>query len=307
MLQLKVFVLVSVAAVCGGTLIAQDAAFRSDTRRVALSATVVDNRGRLVIDLKQEAFTVFENNKRQPITKFIREDTPVSLGLIIDNSGSIKDKRKPVEAAALAMVKASHPEDEVFIINFNNEFNLDVPFTHDVKKMEAGLTKLDASGGTAMRDAIVFGMDYMKKSAKLDKKILVVVTDGDDNYSADSNTLEKVIAQAQQNGILVYTFGILTEEDRSKARSAQRDLKAIADKTGALSYFPRTVEEVGPLALQVAHEIRNQYVLVYPPDEQALDGTFRRIRIEAKGPNSPKVRTRSGYWATKDERPKVGQ
>jgi VWFA-related protein len=293
------------AFLCGGALIAQDAVFRSDTRRVNLQATVVDNRGRLVTDLKQDAFTVFENNKRQAITQFIREDTPVSIGLIIDNSGSIREKRRAVESAALAMVKASNPEDEVFIVNFNDEAFLDVPFTHDMKKLEEGLTKFDARGGTAMRDAIIMSMDYMKEKSKLDKKILVVVTDGEDNYSSESNTLEKLIARAQQSGILIYTFGILTDEERSKAKAAQRALRAIADATGALSYFPQKVEEVGPLALEVAHEIRNQYVLVYPPAEQSLDGTFRQIRVEAKGPNSPKVRTRSGYWATKDEKPKA--
>jgi len=292
------------AALCCGALLAQDAVFRSDTRLVSIPTTVVDSRGHLVTNLKQDAFTVFENNKRQPISIFKREDTPVSLGLIIDNSGSIKEKRRGVEEAALAMVKASNPDDEVFIVNFNNEAFLDTPFTQDMKKMEEGLTKFDARSGTAMRDAIVMSMDYMQEKAKRDKKILVVITDGDDNQSSDSNTLEKMIARAQTSGILIYTFGILSDEERSKAKAAQRALKAIASSTGALSYFPLKMEEVGPLALEVAHEIRNQYFIAYSATNHVLDGTFRQIRVEVKGPNSPKARTRTGYWATKDEKPK---
>src|SRR5436305_10499781 len=165
--------------------------FRSDTRLVVLHATVMDRSGRLVTNLPQKAFHVFENGVEQPIKKFLREDVPVSMGLIVDNSGSMRTKRQRVEASALALVKASNPQDEVFIVNFNDEAFLDQPFTSDIKELERGLAKIDSRGGTAMRAAIRMSIDYLKENGKQDKKVLVVVPDGVDNTSA--GTLEKLV------------------------------------------------------------------------------------------------------------------
>jgi len=288
-------------------LVAQeDAVFRSDTRLVLLHATVLDNKGHLVTDLPREAFTVTENGVAQNLRIFRREDVPVSLGLVIDNSGSMRDKRKKVVAAAISLVKASNKDDEVFIVNFNDEAYLDVPFTNDIKKMEEGLTRIDSRGGTAMRDATLMSMDYLKEKGKKDKKVLLIVTDGEDNTSSQSNTVEKLLAKAQQSEILIYTIGLLNEEERSKAKRAQRTLNSLATTTGGLSYFPKDESDVEELALQVAHEIRNQYILAYSPSIQALDGSFRRIQVVAKGPNKPLVRTRSGYYASPDEKKKAG-
>ncbi|MBM3814889.1 MAG: VWA domain-containing protein [Acidimicrobiia bacterium] len=283
-----------------------EAVFRSDTRLVLLHATVLNNKGHLVTDLPRSAFTVTENEAPQELKLFKREDVPVSLGLIIDNSGSMRDKRQKVAAAALGLVKASNRDDEVFIVNFNDEAYLDVVFTNDIKKMEEGLTRIDSRGGTAMRDAVLMSMDYLKEKGKKDKKVLLVVTDGEDNTSSTSNTLEKLLARAQQSEILIYTIGLLNEEERSKAKRAQRALGALATTTGGLAYFPKELDEVESLALQVAHEIRNQYILAYSPSIQELDGSYRRIQVTAKGPNRPVVRTRSGYYATPDQKPKPG-
>jgi Ca-activated chloride channel homolog len=172
-----------VLALTFATLMGQeqgDPVFRSDTRLVVLHATVVDKDGRLVTDLPREAFTVYENNAVQPMKIFRREDVPVSMGLIVDNSGSMRNKRSKVAAAALALVKASNPQDEIFIVNFNDDAYLDVPFTNDIKRLEEGLTRIDSRGGTGMRDAITMSMDYLKEKGKRDKKVLLVVTDGDD-------------------------------------------------------------------------------------------------------------------------------
>src|SRR6185295_16077861 len=155
--------------------------FRADTRLVVLHATVVDKSGKFITNLQPGAFHVFENNVEQPIKKVLREDVPVSMGLIVDNSGSMRTKRARVEAAAMALVKASNPQDEIFIVNFNDEAFLDQPFTNDVKELERGLSKIDSRGGTAMRDAVRMSIDYLKENGKKDKKVLVVVTDGDDN------------------------------------------------------------------------------------------------------------------------------
>src|SRR5260221_2366662 len=277
----------------------ETATFRSDTRLVVLHATVVDKSGRFITNLQPGAFHVFENNVEQPIKKVLREDVPVSMGLIVDNSGSMRTKRARVEASAMALVKASNPQDEVFIVNFNDEAFLDQPFTSDVKELERGLAKIDSRCGTAMRDAIRMSIDYLKENGKKDKKVLVVVTDGDDNNS--SGTLENLVKASQQSEVLIYTVGLLSEEEKREAKRATRALNAIADATGGKSYYPKELKEVDSICQQVARDIRSQYIIEYSPKIAALDGSFRTIRVVANGPNHPVVRTRSGYYATPDK------
>jgi VWFA-related protein len=279
------------------------AIFHSDTRRVDLHATVVDKSGHLVTNLTREAFTVLENGAPQEIRTFKREDVPVSMGLIVDNSGSMRDKRSKVEAAALALVKDSNPEDEVFVVNFNDEAFNDLPhgkdFTSDIKEMEEALTRIDSRGGTAMRDAIRMSIDHEKEKAHKDKKVLVVVTDGNDNSSLVS--LETLVKASQQSGVLIYSIGLLSEEERREAKRAERALNALGEATGGEAFFPKDLADVDRIAHQVARDIRSQYAIVYSPSNQAMDGTFRQIKVLVKGPGNPVVRTRSGYYATPDQ------
>jgi Ca-activated chloride channel homolog len=280
----------------------EDPIIRVVTREVVLHATVLDKSGHLVTTLGREAFTVLENGAPQALNGFKREDVPVSLGIVIDNSGSMRDKRTKVASAALTLIKESNGQDEIFIVNFNDEAYLDQTFTSDQKKLEESLAKLDSRGGTAMRDATTMSMDYLKEKGKRPKKVLLVVTDGDDNTSSPTNTLEKLVAKAQQSQCLIYAIGIFTDEERGKAKRAERALNALANATGGLAYFPKELTDIEKLAKQVAHEIRNQYILSYRPSNEALDGGYRRIQVVAKGPNRPVVRTRSGYYATPDQK-----
>jgi VWFA-related protein len=280
----------------------EDPVFSTYAREVVLHATVLDKSGHLVTTLGKEAFSVLENGTQQNLLGFKREDVPVSLGIVIDNSGSMRDKRAKVAAAALTLVKESNTQDEIFIVNFNDEAYLDQTFTSDHKKLEEALAKIDSRGGTAMRDATTMSMDYLKEKGKKVKKVLLVVTDGDDNTSAPSNTLEKLVAKAQQSQCLIYAIGIFTDEERGKAKRAERAMNALANATGGLAYFPKELTDIEKLAKQVAHEIRNQYILSYRPSNEALDGSYRRIQVVAKGPNRPVVRTRSGYYATPDQK-----
>jgi VWFA-related protein len=275
-----------------------DTVFRSETRLVVLHASVQDKNGKLVTDLPQNAFNVFENDVKQDLKVFRREDVPVSMGMVIDNSGSMRDKRRDVESAALSLVKQSNSEDEVFIVNFNDEAYLDVEFTSDIKKMEEGLTRIDSRGGTAMRDALSMSIDHLLEKAKKDKKVLLVVTDGNDNTSAV--TLEQLVQKAIQSEILIYSIGLLDQEHRREKRRAQRALDTLAAASGGVAYYPKEDEEVEEICVRVAHEIRNQYVLAYSPTNPALDGTYRRIRIDVKGHGKMNVRTRSGYYASPD-------
>ncbi len=295
--------LLSLTLVAAAVWAQEQPVFHSDTRLVVAHTTVSDKSGHLVTTLPQDAFTVYENGVVQPIKVFRREDVPVSLGLIIDNSGSMRDKRAKVEAAALALVKESNPQDEVFIVNFNDEAFLDNPhgksFTNDIKEMEEALTRIDSRGGTAMRDAIRMSIDHLKEKAHKDKKVLVVVTDGNDNASVVS--LENLVKASQQSEVLIYGIGLLGEEERREAQRAQRALRSLANATGGEVFFPKDAGEVDKIAHQVAKDIRNQYTIEYTPTNTAMDGTFRQIKITAKAPGNPTVRTRSGYYATPDQ------
>jgi VWFA-related protein len=272
--------------------------FRADTRLVVLHASVVDKKGKLVTNLDRNAFKVFENQQPQQIKIFRREDVPVSLGIIIDDSGSMSTKRARVEAAAVAMVRASNPQDEVFIVNFNDDAYLDVPFTNDIHKMEQGLARIDSRGGTAMRDAINMSLDYERTEAKKDKKVLMVITDGNDN--ASTINLENLVRRANQTDTLVYAIGLFTEEEKHEATKARRALNELTNATGGLAFYPKDVDEVQQLAVEIAHDIRNQYTIAYTPSIQQLDGSYRQIKVVVDAPGKPIVRTRSGYYATPD-------
>jgi Ca-activated chloride channel family protein len=279
-----------------------DAVFSTETRLVPLNVTVADKSGHLITNLPQSAFSIFENGILQQIKLFKREDVPVSMGLIIDNSGSMRERRQAVESAALALVKDSNKQDEVFIVNFNDEAYLDADFTSDEKIMEQGLTKIDSRGGTAMRDAIRMSIDHLKEKAKRDKKVLLVVTDGNDN--ASNIALEPLIKLAQQDDVLIYAIGILSDEDKKEAKKAERALNLIVESTGGQVFYPKDVSEVDKLAHQVARDIRNQYTIAYTSTNSALDGTYRQIKVSVKGPGNPVARTRSGYYATAPKGPK---
>ncbi len=272
------------------------ATFTADTRLVLLPVSVADKNGKLITNLQREAFKVYENGAEQTIKIFRREDVPISLGIIIDNSGSMRDKRQKVETASLDLVKASNPHDEVFVVNFNDEAYLDVPFTNDMKKLEEGVARIDSRGGTAMRDAISMSIDYLKEKGKKDKKVLLVVTDGND--TASSGSLEKLIDKARDSGVLIYAIGLLNEEERREAHKAKRALDSIAHESGGLAFYPKDATEVDRITLQVAQDIRNQYTIAYSPSIQALDGSFRQIKVTVNGPGHPTVRTRTGYYAT---------
>ncbi len=280
----------------------EDPVFRSDTRLVILPISVSDKNGKLITDIPQKAFKVYENGAEQPIKIFRREDVPISLGIIIDNSGSMREKRQKVETASMDLVKASNPQDEVFIVNFNDDAWLDVPFTSDIKKMEEGVAKIDSRGGTAMRDAINLSMDYLRKEGKRQKKVLLVVTDGNDN--ASSVSLEKLVNRARQEEVLIFSIGLLNEEERREARIAKRALDELTRESGGMAFYPKALTEVDQITLQVAHEIRNQYTIGYSPTLQAMDGSFRQIKVTVSASGHPIVRTRTGYYATPDAAPK---
>jgi len=280
----------------------QGSSIRIDVNLVVLHTTVLDDRQRFAEGLKQENFRVFEDKVEQKLSVFKREDIPVSMGLVIDNSGSMRDKRARVNEAAITLVQASNPEDEAFVVNFNDDFYLDLDkdFTNSVGDLREALERIDSRGSTALYDAIIGSLDHLKKGAK-DKHVLLVVTDGVDN--ASHNSLEKTIREIQKTDTVIYTIGLLTKEEKKEAKRGRKALEQISAASGGVAYFPENVEDVHNLCEQVAHDIRNQYTLAYYPTNSNRDGTFRAVSVQVispRGRGKLSARTRNGYYAPQD-------
>lgn len=272
---------------------------RRTVNLVVLHTAAVDDRGHFVDGLRAENFKVLENKVAQKISVFKREDIPVSMGLVIDNSGSMREKRPKVNEAAITLVQASNPQDEAFVVNFNDDFYLDLDkdFTSSIPELKEALERIDSRGSTALYDAIIGSLDHVKKGKK-DKKVLLVVTDGDD--TASRNTLENTIKEIQKSEVLIYTIGVLGEEEKKTKKRARRALKEIAEASGGLAFFPESLEEVHTICEEVAKDIRNQYVLAYYPTNGNQDGTFRAIQVSVvppRGQGKITARTRNGYYA----------
>jgi len=270
--------------------------FRSQVNEVTLSATVLDARKHLVTNLNTANFAVYEDNQPQQITSFRREDIPVSIGIVVDNSGSMRTKRAAVTKAVLNLIQASNPQDEVFVVNFNDDPYLDQDFTNKVDPLREALDRVDSRGGTALYDAVIASADHLAKGAKKEKKVLLVVTDGVDNESRES--LESAIRKVQDdNGPTIYTIGILGDEPGIKR--AKRALQSLSDQTGGVAFFPKDLVEVDEISQEVARDIRNQYSITYKPTNPRSNGGYRKVKVEARAPGYKdlQVRTRDGYFA----------
>jgi Ca-activated chloride channel family protein len=272
---------------------------RTDAYEVRLNASVIDSSGKTVDSLQKDAFRVYEDGVPQTIIGFRHEDLPVSLGILIDSSGSMYDKRSAVDTASLNLVKLSNPEDEAFLVDFSSEAYIDQDFTSSIPKLQQGLSYIKSSGGTALYDAVIASADYLSKNAKRPKQVLLIVTDGDDN--ASSATLESAIRRVQDlDGPAIYCIGLLFGEDvgRSEARHSREVLSELAEQTGGLAYFPKSLREVDGIAQEVAADIRTQYTISYRSTKPPSQGGYREIHVEAheKGFRKLQVRTRSGYF-----------
>lgn len=272
---------------------------RTDAYEVRLNASVVDGSGRMVDDLPRESFHVYEDGVPQTILGFRHEDLPVSLGILIDSSGSMYDKRASVDAASLDLVRLSNRQDEAFLVDFSSEAYIDQDFTSDITKLQQGLSYVKSSGGTALYDAVIASADYLARNGKRPKQVILLVTDGDDN--ASSATLEQAIRRVQElDGPAIYCIGLLFGEDvsRSESRHARQVLTELAEQTGGEAYFPRSLKEVDGIAREVAQDIRQQYTIEYRSTKPPSQGGYRQIHVEAKGKGYSKlqVRTRAGYF-----------
>ena len=267
--------------------------FKKQVQEVVLHATVVDETGRLVTGLDRTAFSIYVNGKPEPITSFRREDVPVAIGIIIDNSGSMRDKREKVNQAVLNLVRASNPQDEIFVVNFGQTPYLDQDFTSDVNLLQAALHQTSARGSTALYDAVVASAVHLQNNPDLSKKVLLVITDGQDNMSQE--TLQDAMRKLQPSkGETLYAIGLT---DEGLTRSGREALQSLAVSTGGVAFFPESLNEVDAITRTVARDIRSQYTLAFKPGAASQKG-YQAIRVEAKGQARTQltVRTRSGYY-----------
>ena len=275
---------------------------RANVDLVILHTTVIDGDGRFVPDLRKENFRVFEDRIEQKLSLFSPEDVPVTMGLVIDNSGSMREKRAQVVAAAMSFVQTSNPQDEIFVVNFNDKWYLDLKedFTSDLGELYQALSRIDASAGTALYDAVLLSLSHIKKGHK-DKKVLLVITDGDDDASRAS--FAQTVETAEESRATIYTIGLFSrsdqEDDIKMVQRSKKALKTLAEATGGVAYFPDEIGRVDLICTKIAREIREQYTLGYYPTNTARDGKFRvvRVRVEPpKGKGKLIAHTRPGYY-----------
>src|SRR5437762_163088 len=275
---------------------------------VQLPISVLDKDGRPVNGLTKNDFAIFEDNVQQQIQIFKHEDIPLSLGLIIDNSGSMRNKRERVNSAALTFARESNPEDETFIVNFDDAAYLEQDFTGSIGDLIDALDNIDTRGETALYDAVYLSADHVK-AGKKDKKVILLITDGEDNVSKYG--INKVIEALKQSKTTLYAVGLLEENDqrgglfkKPPSKKAKMDLEKFAEITGGQAFFPKNIDEVEDLVKHIAHDLRNHYTVSYTPTNAKLDGSYREISVKLNPPkNSGKLtwHTKQGYYAPKAE------
>lgn len=276
----------------------QDARISVDVNLVVLHATVSDRRGQPVSGLQQQDFAVYEDDVPQSIRVFAHEDVPVAAGLVVDHSGSMGSKLAEVSKAARTFVELSNPDDRMFVINFNEHVFLGLPagtrFTGDPVELERAISQATATGRTALYDGIVEALEQLR-TAPLDRKVLVVISDGGDN--ASKHTLAQVLKLAGQSSVTIYTVGIYEEDDPDRNPKV---LRSLARATGGISFISEDVGKVTDFCTHIAHDIRSQYTIGYLPSEAARPGDYRTVRVAIKSGRFGKlnVRTREGYFVS---------
>lgn len=270
---------------------------------VVLQATALDHKGALVSGLTQNDFQIYEDGVLQPIKHFSHQDIPVTVGLVIDNSGSMKPKRADVIAAALAFARSSNAQDQMFVVNFNEKVSFALPsttpFTDQVATLEVALSRIAADGETALYDAMAAALEHLKEGSR-DKRVLIAISDGGDN--ASQRNLARIMTMTRQSDAVIYTIGIFDAQDEDRNPHVLRQL---ARDTGGETFLPESLKDLAPICERIAHDIRNQYTLTYVPTNRKRDGTFRVVHVKASGQGRGRliVLTRAGYYAPSSSPP----
>jgi VWFA-related protein len=270
--------------------------FKKEVEEVVLHAIVTDQTNRLVTNLQRASFTVSEDGKAQQMTFFRHEDVPVALGILVDNSGSMRPMRPKLSEAALKLVESSQVEDRVFVVNFGDDSYLDQDFTGDVAKLKAALERTETQGSTALYDAVVASAEHLAAGAPHEKKILLILTDGVDNSSQE--TLTEALHRLQKNSSPVI-YAIALPRENSPKPSGSQAIRTLCEQSGGSAFFPNTLDEVKSIAASIARDIRSQYVIGYKSSNPGKPGAYHRIAVQATDSAGDvlRVSTRSGYYA----------
>ena len=278
----------------------KDFTIRSDVRLVLLDVSVKDPSGGFVSGLTKDNFTIYDDGKPQQITQFANQDIPVTVGIVMDESGSMRPKQNEAVTAALTFVQSSNPQDEVFVINFNEKVYHGLPdtvlFSDNVNLLRRALQSTPPEGRTALYDAI-FASLHQLDMGRRDKKTLVLISDGGDNVS--THTRKEVQRKVDESLATIYTIGIFDTDDPDKNPDV---LKWLANVSGGVAYFPDKLEDIVPVCRQIAKEIRTRYTIAYIPPE-GKPGVLRHIKVVASSPEHPKLicRTRTQYAYNPEE------
>lgn len=262
---------------------------------VILSATVVDRHNALVSGLNKDDFQIYENGVLQQIKNFSHEDTPVTAGILVDNSGSMGPKRAEVIAAAMAFSRSSNPQDQMFVVNFNDHVSFGLPaatpFTDQQDRLQVALSGITAIGETSLYDGLAAALEHLKQGTR-DKKVLLLISDGGDN--ASKHTLAQVIDMAKHSAAIIYAIGIFDEQDGDQNPGV---LKRFAKETGGEAFFPESPKDIISICEGIARDIRTQYTLTYVPTIASQDGSYRALEVKASTRSHGRlsVRTRTGY------------
>jgi Ca-activated chloride channel family protein len=263
---------------------------------VALPVRVTDANGNVVSGLTQEDFSVFEDGRLQKLTLFQQEDAPVTVGLVVDHSRSMGPKLLEVTTAVRAFAHSSNPQDEMFVVDFNDDVWLQIlggkPFTHSADDLEKEIDAVSARGRTALYDAVAEGLNHLR-FGHCEKKALIIVSDGGDN--ASRLNLSQVLALAQRSQVLIYSI-VLQGDGQEENPGA---LRKLSKSTGGISYFPSPAQTITSISALIARDLRDQYTLGFSPEKPGDDASFRKIQVKVSAPSRGKLhlRYRPGYFA----------
>ena len=274
-----------------------------NTNLVLFPVNVTDSRGAFVPGLKLQDFRVFEDGQLQKLTVFDEGDTPVTLGLIVDHSRSMGAKLADVVAAVNSFVHLSNSRDEVFVVDFNDDVSVELmrgkAFSNDPKDLEQALTAVSARGRTALYDAVSEGLLHLQYG-HLDKKALIIISDGGDN--ASHLKYSQVLAQARQSQAMIYAIALVGSD---KEEENPNLLRRLCKDTGGIAYFPHEGESVAIASTEIARDLREQYMLGYAPQNLTRATHFRKVEVKVATPGDGRlrVRTRPGYTPGAENQP----
>lgn len=292
-----------VLALAGVTVSGQQPSFRIASRDlVVLPVTVVDRQGAFVADMPRARFTVFDNGRPQPLEYFSNEDTPVTVGLVIDSSSSMRPKMGEVVAATVAFARSSNPDDELFVLEFSDSVRDALPehrslLASDIGALQSAVSAVHPDGRTALYDGVLEGLERLDGGHR-PRKVLILMSDGGDN--ASHATLEKVLARAHKSNAAIYTIGLFDIDDPDQNPGV---LQSLSRATGGERFLPSSPGPLLQACQRIARAIRSGYTLAYEPPDR--DGTYHRVRVEVSDPENRRltVRTREGYVAGKPVAP----